>query len=88
MATGIIGTIIIGFFVGLIARFLKPGDDRMGLIFTTLVGVVGAFIGRFIGQALGIYRADEPAGFVGAVVGAVLVLALLSLTNTKRITHH
>lgn len=88
MATGIIGTIIIGFFVGLIARFLKPGDDRMGFLFTTLVGIVGAFIGRFLGQALGIYRANEPAGFVGAVVGAVIVLALLSLTNTKRITHH
>lgn len=87
MATGIIGTIIIGFFVGLIARFLKPGDDKMGLIFTTLVGIVGAFIGRFLGQAMGIYRADEPAGFIGAVVGAVLVLALLSLTKPKRYIH-
>lgn len=87
MATGIIGTIIIGFFVGLIARFLKPGDDKMGLLFTTLVGIVGAFVGRFIGQAMGIYGANEPAGFIGAVVGAVIVLALLSLVNTRKISH-
>lgn len=87
MATGIIGTIIIGFFVGLIARFLKPGDDKMGLLFTTLVGIVGAFVGRFIGQAMGIYNANEPAGFIGAVVGAVIVLALLSLVNTRKISH-
>jgi len=85
MVTGIIGTIIIGFFAGLIARFIKPGNDSMGLIFTTLVGIVGAFVGRFIGQALGIYEANEPAGFIAAVVGAVLVLALLSLTGTKKI---
>lgn len=87
MATGIIGTIIIGFFVGLIARFLKPGDDRMGLLFTTLVGIVGAFVGRFLGQAMGIYRADEPAGFLGAVAGAVIILALLSLTKPSKVSH-
>jgi uncharacterized membrane protein YeaQ/YmgE (transglycosylase-associated protein family) len=85
----IIGTIIIGFLVGLVARFLKPGNDKMGWVFTTIVGVVGAFVGRFLGQALGIYRADEPAGFIGAVLGAILVLALLSAVDfNKRITHH
>ncbi|MBC7537309.1 MAG: GlsB/YeaQ/YmgE family stress response membrane protein [Bacteriovorax sp.] len=83
----IIGTIIIGFFVGLVARFIKPGDDKMGLLFTTMVGIVGAFVGKFIGQAVGVYRADEPAGFVGAVIGAVLVLTLLKVTNNRRITH-
>lgn len=83
----IIGTIIIGFFVGLVARFIKPGDDKMGLLFTTLVGIVGAFVGRFLGQAMGIYRADEPAGFIAAVLGAILVLALLKVTNNRRITH-
>lgn len=87
MATGIIGTIIIGFFVGLIARFLKPGDDRMGLLFTTVVGIVGAFVGRFLGQAMGIYRGDEPAGFLGAVAGAVIILALMSLTRTNKVSH-
>lgn len=84
---GIVGTILIGMFVGLIARFLKPGDDSMGLLYTALVGIVGALVGRFIGQALGIYSANEPAGFIGAVAGAVIVLSLLSLTNAKKITH-
>lgn len=88
MGMGIIGTIIIGFFVGLIARFIKPGDDNMGMLLTTLLGIVGAFIGKFLGQAMGIYGANEPAGFVGAVIGAVLVLALLSLTSNRKITHH
>ncbi|MDD4972767.1 MAG: GlsB/YeaQ/YmgE family stress response membrane protein [Bacteriovorax sp.] len=84
---GIVGTIIIGFFVGLVARFIKPDDDKMGLLFTTSVGIVGAFVGRFLGQAIGIYGVNEPAGFVGAVIGAVLVLALLKITNNRRIIH-
>jgi uncharacterized membrane protein YeaQ/YmgE (transglycosylase-associated protein family) len=83
----IVGTIIIGFFVGLVARFIKPDEDKMGLLFTTLVGIVGAFVGRFLGQAIGVYRADEPSGFVGAVLGAVIVLTLLKVTNNRRITH-
>lgn len=83
----IIGTIVIGFIVGLVARFVKPGDDKMGLILTTLVGIAGAFIGQFLGQALGIYSSNEPAGFVGAVLGAVLLLALLkTFTSNRRIT--
>jgi len=81
----IIGTIVIGFIVGLVARFVKPGDDRMGLLFTTLVGIVGAFVGQFLGQALGIYSSNEPAGFIGAVVGAVVVLALIkAFTGNRR----
>lgn len=83
----IIGTIVIGFIVGLVARFVKPGDDKMGLILTTLVGIAGAFIGQFLGQALGIYSSNEPAGFVGAVLGAVLLLALLkTFTSNRRVT--
>lgn len=80
----IIGTIVIGFIVGLVARFVKPGDDHMGLLMTTLVGIVGAFVGQFLGQALGIYSSNEPAGFVGAVLGAVIVLALLKTFTTNR----
>ncbi len=81
----IIGTIVIGFIVGLVARFVKPGDDRMGLLFTTVVGIVGAFVGQFLGQALGIYSSNEPAGFIGAVVGAVVILALIkAFTGNRR----
>lgn len=84
----LIGTIVIGFIVGLVARFVKPGDDKMGIIMTTLVGIAGAFIGQFLGQALGIYSSNEPAGFVGAVVGAVLLLALLkTFTSNRRVTY-
>jgi uncharacterized membrane protein YeaQ/YmgE (transglycosylase-associated protein family) len=67
-------TIIIGFVVGLIARALMPGRDGMGIIFTTLLGIVGALIAQFLGQAMGLYAPGEPAGFVGAVIGAMVLL--------------
>lgn len=71
---GIIFTIVIGFFVGLLARFLKPGNDSMGMIFTTVIGIVGALVGAFLGRVFGIYAPDEPAGFLASIVGAVVVL--------------
>ncbi|MDZ4663217.1 MAG: GlsB/YeaQ/YmgE family stress response membrane protein [Pseudomonadota bacterium] len=80
---GIIGTIVIGFLVGLVARFLKPGDDKMGFIFTTLLGIAGAFLGSYLGQVFGIYQIGEPAGFMGAVVGAILVLAFLKIISKR-----
>ena len=75
---GIIGTIFIGLIVGLIARFIKPGDDSMGWIMTILVGVGGSLAATYGGQALGIYQAGQAAGFIGAVVGAVILLVVLS----------
>lgn len=81
---GIIGTIVIGFLVGLVARFLKPGDDKMGFILTTVVGVGGAFLGSYLGHALGIYQIDEPAGFLGAVIGAILVLFIMAFVTGRR----
>lgn len=80
----IISTIVIGFIVGLLARFIKPGDDRMGIIMTTLVGIGGAFVGAYLGQALGIYQPDEPAGFLGALVGAILFLVVLKMIFGKK----
>lgn len=71
---GIILTIIIGFFVGLIARFLKPGDDSMGFIMTTVLGIIGALVGAFMGRVFGIYAPEEPAGFIASVIGAIIVL--------------
>ncbi|WP_149536153.1 GlsB/YeaQ/YmgE family stress response membrane protein [Siccirubricoccus phaeus] len=76
---GIIGTIIIGFLAGLVARFLHPGRDPGGFIITTLLGIVGAVVATYLGQAIGWYRAGEGAGFIGAVVGAVIVLALYNM---------
>ena len=80
---GIIGTIIIGFFAGLIARFLKPGDDSMGWIMTILLGIAGSLAATYGGQALGLYRAGEAAGFVGAVVGAIILLVIYGMVKKR-----
>jgi uncharacterized membrane protein YeaQ/YmgE (transglycosylase-associated protein family) len=72
---GIIWTIIIGFIAGVIAKFIMPGDNEpSGFILTTILGVVGAFVATYLGQALGWYRPGEGAGLIGAVVGAIIVL--------------
>ena len=74
----IIGTIIIGLIVGLVARLLHPGKDGLGLIMTSLLGIAGAMLATFGGQAIGIYQAGQPAGFVGAVIGAIIILVVVS----------
>ena len=71
----ILWIIVIGFVAGVIARFLAPGPNNpQGFILTTVIGIVGAFLATFIGQAVGWYRLDQGAGLIGAVVGAVVVL--------------
>jgi uncharacterized membrane protein YeaQ/YmgE (transglycosylase-associated protein family) len=72
----LIGTIIIGFLAGVVAKLLTPGRDPGGFIVTALLGIFGAFVATYLGQAIGWYRADEGAGFIGAVVGAVILLAI------------
>jgi uncharacterized membrane protein YeaQ/YmgE (transglycosylase-associated protein family) len=73
----ILWTIIIGFVAGVIAKLLHPGpNEPSGFILTTILGIVGAFVATYLGQAIGWYRADEGAGLVGAVVGAVIVLVV------------
>ena len=79
----IIGTIVVGFIVGLIARALKPGDDRMGLIMTTLLGIAGAFIARYAGQAMGLYTADQPAGWIASIIGAVVLLVIYGVVRGR-----
>lgn len=71
----IIGVIVIGFLAGLVAKLLMPGRDPGGFIVTILLGIAGAFVATYLGQAIGWYRADEGAGLIGAVVGAVVILA-------------
>jgi uncharacterized membrane protein YeaQ/YmgE (transglycosylase-associated protein family) len=66
--------VIVGFVVGLIARALLPGDQKLGLIMTAVLGIVGSFVAGFIGQAVGWYQAGQGAGFIGSVVGAIVVL--------------
>ena len=75
----IIWAIIIGFIVGLVAKFLMPGRDPGGFIVTALLGIVGAVVATFLGQALGIYAAGQSAGFIGAVIGAIVVLVIYTL---------
>jgi uncharacterized membrane protein YeaQ/YmgE (transglycosylase-associated protein family) len=72
---GILWIIIIGFVAGVIARWLSPGPNNpSGFILTTVLGIVGAFLATFIGQAIGWYRIDQGAGFISATIGALVVL--------------
>ena len=82
---GVIYTIIIGFVVGLVARLIRPGHDNFGILITACIGIAGAFLGSFLGQAFGVYQYGEPAGFIGAVVGAIIVLSLINMTNRRRL---
>jgi len=82
---GIIWTIIIGFIAGVVAKFLMPGrNEPSGFVLTTILGIVGAFLATYLGQSLGWYRADEGAGFIGAVVGAIIILALYGMMTGRR----
>ena len=75
--------IVIGFVVGLIARLLMPGRDPGGFIITILLGIAGSFVATYVGQHFGWYRQGQPAGFIGAILGAFLILAAYRLI-TKR----
>lgn len=79
----IIWTIIIGFIVGLLARALMPGKDPAGFIVTTLLGIGGAIVGKFIGQVLGFYREGDTAGFFMSLVGALIILAIYHYFKKK-----
>ncbi|WP_439597195.1 GlsB/YeaQ/YmgE family stress response membrane protein [Falsiroseomonas sp.] len=81
---GFIWTIIIGFLAGALAKFLMPGRDPGGFIITILLGILGAVVATWLGQAIGWYRAGEGAGFIGAVVGAVIVLAIYRAVAGRR----
>ncbi|WP_398308131.1 GlsB/YeaQ/YmgE family stress response membrane protein [Zoogloea sp.] len=80
---GILSTIFIGLLVGLVARFVKPGDDSMGWIKTILFGIGGSIAATYGGQALGLYQAGQGAGFLGSVIGAVILLLVASKLSSK-----
>ncbi|MFT3988623.1 GlsB/YeaQ/YmgE family stress response membrane protein [Aestuariivirga sp.] len=81
----LLGTIIIGFIVGLLAKFLVPGkNEPKGFVMTTLLGIVGAFVATFLGQFFGFYRAGENAGFIGAVIGAIIVVYIWAYFNRAK----
>jgi uncharacterized membrane protein YeaQ/YmgE (transglycosylase-associated protein family) len=73
---GILGALFVGLIVGAVAKLLMPGRDPGGIIVTALLGMGGAIIANFLGRSLGFYREEEVAGFIAAVIGAVLLLGL------------
>ncbi len=82
---GFIWTILIGFIAGVIAKFVTPGDNEpSGFILTTILGIVGAFVATWLGQAIGWYSAGDGAGFIGAIVGAVVVLLIWGALSGRR----
>jgi uncharacterized membrane protein YeaQ/YmgE (transglycosylase-associated protein family) len=82
---GIIWTIIIGFLAGLIAKWIHPSSNEpSGFILTTILGIVGAFLATYLGQAIGWYRAGEGAGLIGAIVGAFIILVIWGLLAPRR----
>jgi uncharacterized membrane protein YeaQ/YmgE (transglycosylase-associated protein family) len=81
----ILWIILIGFVAGLVAKFIHPGPtEPSGFILTTLLGIVGAFVATYLGQAIGWYRADQGAGLIGAIVGAIIVLAVWGMIDRRR----
>jgi uncharacterized membrane protein YeaQ/YmgE (transglycosylase-associated protein family) len=81
---GIIWTLIIGLVAGIIAKFLMPGRDPGGFIITMLLGVAGAFVATWLGQAVGWYEAGQGAGLIGAVVGAIILLIIYRFVKARR----
>lgn len=79
----IIGTIVIGLIVGLLARLIKPGNNSMGWVMTIILGVGGSLLATYGGQGLGIYQAGQTAGFIGAVIGAVILLVIAGFLKAK-----
>jgi uncharacterized membrane protein YeaQ/YmgE (transglycosylase-associated protein family) len=79
----IVWTILVGFVVGLIARAVMPGEQKLGLILTTVLGVVGSLVAGYLGQAIGWYQAGQGAGFLGSVVGALILLFGYGLVTKK-----
>ena len=81
----IIWTIIIGFVAGIVAKFLMPGpNEPQGFVLTAILGIVGAFVATWLGQALGWSGPGQGAGFIGAIVGAVIVLAVWGMISKNR----
>jgi uncharacterized membrane protein YeaQ/YmgE (transglycosylase-associated protein family) len=81
---GILWTILIGFIVGLVAKFLMPGRDPAGFIITVIIGIVGSVIATYLGRFLGFYQVGESAGFIAAVLGAIILLFIYRAVTGKR----
>jgi len=83
---GIIWTIIIGFVVGLVAKMLMPGRDPGGFFITIALGIAGSLLATYGGQALGLYQAGEASGFIGSLIGAIILLIIYRLIKRNSAT--
>ena len=81
---GWLWTLIIGLIVGAVAKFVMPGRQGGGIIVTMILGIVGAFVATWIGQAVGWYQAGQGAGFLASVIGALIVLWIYGLVTRRR----
>ncbi|WP_416191373.1 GlsB/YeaQ/YmgE family stress response membrane protein [Neisseria sp. CCUG12390] len=81
---GWLSTIIVGFIVGVLAKLLHPGNDKLGFIMTTLLGIAGAALAGFVGEALGWYAVGEAAGWIASTVFAIIILAVYTRVIRKR----
>lgn len=81
---GLLWTLLIGLVVGAVAKFLMPGKDPGGFIITMVLGIAGAFVGSWLGQAIGWYTAGAQAGFIASVIGAMILLFIYRLVTGKR----
>ena len=81
---GIIGWILFGLVVGVVGKLLMPGRDPGGFIITIILGIAGALLGGFLGQSLGFYREGEPAGFIMAVIGSIILLVAYRMVAGRR----
>ncbi|GKS84739.1 GlsB/YeaQ/YmgE family stress response membrane protein [Acidovorax sp. SUPP1855] len=79
----VLGVLLVGLVVGLLARALKPGDDKLGWIMTALLGVAGSFLATYIGLAMGWYQEGEPAGWIASILGAMLLLLVYGFFKSK-----
>lgn len=82
---GVIGWIIFGLIVGIVAKFLMPGRDPGGFIITILLGIAGALVGGYVGRAVGWYGPGDPAGFLMAVLGSIILLALYRMLARRSV---
>ena len=80
----LIGTLVVGLVVGLIARALKPGDDSMGWIMTIVLGIVGSLVAGYVGRAMGWYQPGQPVGWIASVLGAIVLLVIWSMVVRRR----
>jgi len=79
----LIWTIVLGFVVGVVAKLIHPGRENMGFILTTLLGIGGSLAAGYVGQALGLYQAGQGAGFIGSLIGAVVLLFVYGAVRKK-----